>query len=152
MPAGRPSIYSEKVADKICNKIADGEGLITICAADDMPAKTTVFRWLESKPEFRDKYARAREDQAEVHADEIITIADTEEDVNRAKVRIDARKWTASKLRPKKYGSFQQVEMTGETRTTHSLDENMEQAVSSVCELFKAISAGSRNPKGDAGN
>lgn len=148
---GRPSKYSDKVANTICERIAEGEGLITICAAEDMPSKTTVFRWLEEKPEFRDKYTRAREDQAEVHADEILTIADTEEDVNRAKVRIDARKWTASKLRPKKYGSYQQIDMTGETKTTHSLDENMEQAVTSVCELFKAISAGSMRTKGDTG-
>ncbi len=50
------------------------------------------------------RYARAREEQADFYADEIITIADTEPDAAIARVRIDARKWTASKLRPKVYG------------------------------------------------
>lgn len=150
--AGRPSKYSEKLAGEICERIAEGEGLVTICKGEGMPNISTIFRWLESKPGFCDRYARAREEQAEVHADEILSIADTEEDVNRAKVRIDARKWTASKLRPKKYGNYQQVDMTGETKTTHTLDENMEQAVTSVCELFKSISAGKRGTAGDAGD
>lgn len=136
----RPSSYTDKKADAICQRLMQGEGLITICKDDDMPSTVTVFNWLDKYPEFFNKYVRAREIQAEIQADEILYISDTEEDVNRAKVKIDARKWTASKLKPKKYGSFQQVEMTSTNHTTHSLDpETAEQAVESVKEFIRSF-------------
>ncbi len=58
-------------------------------------------------------YASAREHQAEHFVDEIVTIADTEENPTRARVRIDARKWAAVKLAPKKYGDKAEIQMTG---------------------------------------
>jgi hypothetical protein len=89
-----------------------------------MPDKATVFRWLAQNEGFRDQYARAREAQADALFDEMLDIADdgsndwmerkredgsTEEVLNhehiqRSKLRIDARKWMAGKLRPKVYG------------------------------------------------
>jgi len=88
-----------------------------------MPAMGTVFRWL-ADPEhtrFREQYAMAREVQAETMADEIVTIADgsglgVEERVAlsaRDRLRVDSRKWVASKLLPKKYGDKIQQEVTG---------------------------------------
>jgi hypothetical protein len=62
------------------------------------------MRWLGENAHFRERYARARECQAEVFADSITLIADGEGDPNDKRVRIDARKWIASKLLPKKYG------------------------------------------------
>ena len=70
-----------------------------------MPAKTTVFRWLSENPEFQDQYARAREFQASAWEDDILSIADDEdEDPQSRKIRIDARKWIMAKAAPKKYG------------------------------------------------
>lgn len=107
----------------ICNRIAAGESLRAICASDDMPGKSTVFEWLAADDEFRQRYASARELQADTYADEIVNIADTplmgEKTVIKAdgsvettksdmiehrRLQVDARKWVASKLRPKKYG------------------------------------------------
>ena len=91
----------------------------------------TVFRWLDECPLFREKYAKARETQAEKFADEIVAIADEAEvtsvvtpdgvvdfkldatAVARNRLRVDARKWVASKLLPKKYGDKVQQEVTG---------------------------------------
>lgn len=101
---GRPSGYSEEVAGTICQEIMEGKSLRTICAGKDMPSASTVYAWLGQSPEFQDMYARAREIQADVLADEILEIADADLDPNRARVMIDARKWLAGKLRPKKYG------------------------------------------------
>lgn len=123
----RPSEFSDKVADKICERLADGESLRTICCDPKLPAQSTVFRWLGNEDErfnaFREQYARAREAQADALFDEILVIADTQERgqkrttkpdgtvetveadmIEHRKVRIDARKWMAGKLRPKKYG------------------------------------------------
>lgn len=122
--AGRPSIYSEQLVDTICSRLAEGESLRKICQDDDMPGRQTVLSWLDDDryAEFRAKYARAREAQADHLAAEIVEIADTpqvgvktvtkesgiettEGDmVEHRKLRILARQWYAAKLAPKKYG------------------------------------------------
>jgi len=103
--SGRPSDYTQAIADHICEQLAEGISLRKICLAEDMPGKSTVFRWLWANIEFRDQYERAREAQADTLADEITDIADDAEgDPQRDKLRVDARKWVASKLKPKKYG------------------------------------------------
>lgn len=109
----RPSDYSEETAYKICEQLADGMSLRKICAQDGMPDKTTVRRWLQQQDGFRTQYAQAREDQADHWADEIIDIADEAEDAALAKVRVDARKWVACKLKPKAYGDKVLNEHTG---------------------------------------
>jgi hypothetical protein len=84
-----------------------------------LPAQSTVYDWLLRQPAFAEQYARAREEQADTNADEILEIADEmppkfTDDKGRVyldqtyilwqKQRIEARKWTAMKLKPKKYG------------------------------------------------
>jgi hypothetical protein len=115
--------YSDALAEKICDLLADGLSLREICRQEDMPNKSNVLRWLKNNETFRDQYARAREDQADAFADEIIEIADdasndwmerndddnegwqaNHDHINRSRLRIDSRKWAASKLAPKKYG------------------------------------------------
>lgn len=139
-PVGRPSEYSQQVADIICERLSEGESLRSICLEETMPNKATVFRWLGVREEFSDQYARAREEQAEALADEIVEIADEEgtmikrskhggnaEDnadeeievvfdptaVARNRLRVEARKWVAAKLKPKKYGEKVTQELTG---------------------------------------
>lgn len=120
----RPSDYTLEIAMTICERLVEGESLRAICREDAMPGLSTVFRWLESHEPFREQYARAREMQAEGFADELTEIADdarndwmeralkggeTEkvidsEHITRSRLRVDTRKWIASKLLPKKYG------------------------------------------------
>jgi hypothetical protein len=124
---GRPSSFTQHIADLICVRIAEGESLRKICEDDEMPDRVTIYRWLQAFPEFCNHYTRAREDQADTLADEIIAIADEQPEVIAVldkhgaliehkldnaflqwqKNRIDARKWTAMKLKPKKYGDRQ---------------------------------------------
>lgn len=119
---GRPSDFTQEIAEEICSRIAKGESLRSICAGDDqtaegyMPHRSTVMRWLGENETFRDQYARAREAQADHFVEEIIEIADqpnirttadgetVASDPQRDRLRVDARKWVASKLAPKKYG------------------------------------------------
>lgn len=119
-PAGPPTTFTQEIADLICEALAEGHSLRSICAADDMPAKSTVFKWLSEQPAFSDQYARAREAQADALFDDILEIADdgrndsyldddgnrrTDHDViARSKLRVEARKWMAAKLRPRVYG------------------------------------------------
>lgn len=120
----RPSKYSQQLADAICDLLVDGKSLRTICSTAKMPSRSTVIRWLAENEVFRNQYARARELQADTLAEEILDIADkavlgerlkkdgkgkvlerqTGDMVERSKLMIDARKWYAGKLQPKKYG------------------------------------------------
>ena len=119
---GRHSEYNTEMADRICERIANGESLRKICDDEDMPNKSTVFRWLASSDEFSDQYARARETQADSLFDEVLAIADqydsaadtlNPDHINRARLRIDARKWMAGKLRPKVYGDKLDLDLGG---------------------------------------
>lgn len=107
---GRPSTFTAETANRICSELADGNSLMTICAATDMPSRETVYKWLGKRERFADDYARARDKQADHFAAEIIDIADTEKDSAKARNRIDARKWYAGKVRPRSYGDKQQIE------------------------------------------
>ncbi len=116
---GRPSLYTDKLAAKICWRLAEGESLRAICADKAMPGLSTVMGWLfDDKHEgFPAQDARAREAQAELRADEIVDIADgvehgASEAVQAARLRVDARKWIAAKLLPKRYGD--KVQHTGD--------------------------------------
>lgn len=109
----------------ICERIANGESLRQILDSDELPASSTVFVWLSEDKAFSEQYARAREAQADALFDDILTIADdgrndwmerknadgenigwqeNGEALRRSQLRVDARKWMAGKLRPKKYG------------------------------------------------
>lgn len=116
----RQSSYNQETVDKVCEKLAEGHSLRSICRSDDsMPNMSTIFRWLDENAEFASKYARARQVQADVLFDELVDIADDgsndwmtrngyrvedSEVTKRSQLRIETRKWVASKLLPKKYG------------------------------------------------
>jgi hypothetical protein len=133
---GRPTIYSEAIADEICDRLVAGESLRRICRRAAMPGASTVFRWLadDANAAFRERYTLAREAQADTLADEAVYIADTpkmgvevttkeviitvgeaeipaiEKKTKRGdmlghrRLQVDARKWFAAKLNPRKYG------------------------------------------------
>ena len=118
MALGRPSLYSPEIAAEICRRIADGESLNTICKDEHMPSTVTVFSWLKNSAQtnFLNNYNIAREMQAEGYAEEIVGIADDDsgddgnDSVQRSRLKVDARKWVASKLLPKKYGEFHKID------------------------------------------
>lgn len=104
-----------------------------ICKLPGMPDRHTVIRWLLTREEFRAQYAQAREAQADALFEEVVEIADdgrndwmarqdagdrelyelNGEHVQRSRLRVDARKWAAGKLAPKKYGDKVLAEVSG---------------------------------------
>lgn len=122
---GRKSEFTEEMADLICERLAEGESLRAICRDDAMPSAVTVFKWLSQNADFAKRYAHAREMQAEAMADQILEIADEtafdtvmgengpkadNEWIARSRLRVDARKWLAAKMAPKKYGEKVELE------------------------------------------
>lgn len=150
MPGGRPTDYSQELVDAICERIADGESLRSICSEDAMPNRATVFRWLSIHKEFSDQYTKAKDEQAETLFDEILDIADdgrndymessddegglafklNGEHIQRSRLRIDARKWMAGKLRPKKYGEKVELEHSG--HVSHSITEMTDEELAAI--------------------
>ena len=128
---GRPTDYTLELSDLMCERLSCGESMRSISRDDSMPALATIFRWLREKPEFKEQYAIAKEASADALADDMLDIADNEagrqakdEDGNaitiidsasvaHARLRVDTRKWAASKLKPKKYGDKVSQELTG---------------------------------------
>ena len=116
---GRPSDYTTEIAEKICEEIATGRHLHIICEENDWaPSERAVHRWLVKYEEFRQMYAHARERQQEVFAAQVILIADTESDTAKARNMMDARKWYASKVAPKKWGDKIEIDAKVETTGT----------------------------------
>jgi hypothetical protein len=137
MAGGRPELYSNELAIKICTEIASTTlGLKSLCKLhEDFPSHGTIFKWLAENKEFLDLYTRAKEMQAENIADEMLEIADdgsndlmtvvkgdssyeieNKEVTSRSKLRIETRKWISAKLLPKKYGDRiqQDINLKGE--------------------------------------
>ena len=116
---GRPSEYTQEIANIICDRLSDGKSLKSICEMEDMPSKVTVYNWLDSNKEFLNKYTRAKEDSSDALADDIQDIADKVLDgtysPNAARVAMDGKKWIAAKLKPKKYGDKLDVTTNGES-------------------------------------
>lgn len=104
---------TQELEDRIFLEIAEGKSLVKVCEEKDMPSRETVRRWIRDDEDFCGNYVRAREEQADFYADEIIEIADTEPDTQKARLRIDARKWVASKLKSKSYGDKVTQEHSG---------------------------------------
>jgi hypothetical protein len=106
MAAGRPTDYTPELGDLICEEIARKKPLARVCdESEDMPSARTVYRWLREHEEFCQNYTRAKEDQADYLAEETLEIADREDiDPADKRIRVDTRKWLASKFKPKKYG------------------------------------------------
>ena len=101
---GRPSDFTPEAANEICERLSKGESLRLICEEDGKPNRSTVQRWLATNEAFRVQYAHARDQQAEWYAERIVDDAMTATDAAIGRLRMDALKWAASKLAPKKYG------------------------------------------------
>lgn len=144
------SIYTEDLAERICELIATSSKSMKVICTECGCEVATVLCWLSEghrnyREEFAKMYARAKEMQAEFMAEEIIEIADdssqdlegyneygkpieNKEFVNRSRLRVDARKWAASKLKPKKFGDKIDVTSAGKELQATSVIITKEEA------------------------
>lgn len=117
--------YSDKerkdITETICNEISNGRSLrYVLDKVPHMPNRTTFLRWVENDESIRNQYTRACEARAERIFEDVLIIADSQDEdiiqledgrevvnhdaINRARLRIDSRKWMLGKMQPKKYG------------------------------------------------
>lgn len=105
--------FDQKLFDRICERIAEGESLIAICKTKDYPVKRTVLRWVAKDETLAAQYAEAQNMRADHYFDQIIDIADKGSDPAKTRVQVDARKWVLARMNPKKYGDKFTQELTG---------------------------------------
>jgi hypothetical protein len=138
--------FSQELFDEICVRIAEGESLRKICKDEKMPALVNVWRWLNDNEALSKQYARAREEQAETFVDEILDIADNNKDdtfldedgkliinqevIARSRLRVDSRKWIASKLKPKRFGDYTKIQ--AEVKDTSSTSSWLGEVLSEI--------------------
>ena len=109
---GRPSTFTEEMGNLICERLTEGTSLRKLCKEPEFPNASTVYVWLDRFPSFAEQYTRAREAATEDMLEAILEIADDPKiDVQDKRVRIDTRKWAMGKLKPKKYGDKQTVDV-----------------------------------------
>lgn len=122
---GRPSKYTQEIADEMCAQLSVGVSLRTVCKAERMPSVVTVFAWFREHPDFLKQYARAKEESADAMAEEILDLSDGAISVIKGgaekkssayaqavRLQVDTRKWIMSKMKPKKYG--EKVDLTSD--------------------------------------
>jgi hypothetical protein len=136
MPGGRSCEYTQELADKICGELAQGKSLRTVCKAESMPCVATVFSWMRKYPQFMKQYEISKAESADYLAEDTLDIADdgsndwmatndpenpgyrvNGEAIARSRLRVDTRKWIASKLKPKKYGEKLDIAHSGSIET-----------------------------------
>lgn len=106
--------YTEKIGEKICTEIARGRSLVSLCKEMHLYYEK-VTGWMNENPSFAERYARARDAQADYLAEEVLDIAANKKlDNETRRLMIDTRKWYAGKVRPKKYSDKQVIEHTGD--------------------------------------
>lgn len=150
---GAPTTFTQHIANVICMRIAEGESLREIVKTEGMPDRTTVYDWLLRHEDFAHQYTRAREEQADTLADEILAIADEDPEVDYIRdkhgnvidikidsgyvayqrQRIDSRKWIAMKLKPKKYAD--NIKLSGDAENPLEVGTTMLDAFVKKLEL-----------------
>lgn len=128
--------YSPALAEAVCDCIAGGGRLMWFaggkgtsagntckpcqnlegdppCRGHDRPTRKSIYQWLATHEEFRIVWDAAQRVRADYFVEEMVDIADTDTDPSRARVRIETRRWIASKLNANAYGDKQTVEHTG---------------------------------------
>jgi len=136
---GRQSMYTDELAQAICDKIAVcTDSLKDILASNpEWPCSETIYTWIYKNKQFSEMYARAKRAQAQRMVEELDQIANDklyyEDDKGNKRVDsgysqsqrliADTRKWIACKLIPKVYGDKQQIEQTVTVKHEDALKE-----------------------------
>ncbi len=122
----RPSSRTETIIERIETGFRNGLHLGGICSPDDMPNRTTVWRWEGQDVELCNRLARARQAGAAAlveQADNLLAAA-TRDDIQVIRERVHHLRWRAARLDPGKFGDKTQVAISGEVGHIHKLSDD----------------------------
>ncbi len=150
---GQPTKYTPELAASICERMAGGESLASICAGENMPGRTTVVGWQGQHDGFSTMFARARIAYADAIFDEAMEIADDSsgdwttkrkggeevravdhENIQRARLRVETRMKAVAKINPGKYGDKLDLNMSGEINVSQLSDAKLNERIIGLLE------------------
>jgi len=129
----------EQIFERVIEDVYRGRSLQSLIEDDHRVRSYEDFlRWVKREPTRHERFKEAQEMRTEFLAGEILEIADgveaidanSNDTVNRDKLRIDTRKWLMSAHNRKRYGETKQIELGG----TISITEALAQAQARVIE------------------
>ena len=129
----------EQIFERVVEDIYRGRSLQSLIEDDHRVVSYEDFlRWIKRDPQRHERFKEAQEMRTEFMAGEILEIADgveavdpqSNDTVNRDKLRIDTRKWLMGAHNKKRYGETKQIELGG----TISITEALAQAQARVIE------------------
>ena len=148
--AKRPTreVYTDKIADEILDRLADGITLTNICEDNHLPSRITVWRWTQGRngapEEFRGRYLEARQAQADKFFDEIMRVAletmarPSNDRTNANRLYVDTVKWSLAKMRPNVYGDQARIHLGADAEAPPVKTANVHVDLSSFDESEKA--------------
>lgn len=156
MARGKWKPYDPDVAAQICELVSNGKSIVECAQVKGIPSRNVIYKWLDESEDFRDRYARARKERADLLADEIINLADGAEDhfgydteafdpakarlrLDAARLKIDTRKWAASKMDPKTYGDSKTIK--GDEKEPLVVDLNVTPAKEAFLAAISEVAA-----------
>jgi hypothetical protein len=126
--------------EQIVILITQGKSISKACKEVGI-ATSSYMLWLSRSEQYARDHARAMESRADVIFEEIIEIADSTEDdiimsdegkpitnhnvIQRDRLRVDARKWIAAKMNPKKYSDKYSVDHTTKGESISSIERTI---------------------------
>jgi hypothetical protein len=126
----RPVAFTEELFIKLLDRLAQGETLVAICADQTMPTRQSLFQKLYKDENARELYYAAREMQMEAMAEEILELSDNAENdwstddrgrrvanndvLQRARLKVDTRKFIMAKMAPRRFGEKNFTEVSGD--------------------------------------
>jgi len=99
---GRPEKYKPELLKELIAQMVDGQSLKQICDAAGLVYRV-IWGRIQADEGLSLLYARARQDYIHARVASMDTIAMTEPDVQRARLRCDNIKWEAARVLPKDY-------------------------------------------------
>ena len=118
-------MVNQETIQKVRNAIkqyAEYGSLALVCEMNDIGV-TALFKVRAEVPLVDQEYKVARMVRADVLADEITEIADTELNPHRARIRCDARRWACSVFNRQVYGDKIDMTIDGRVDLTVALNE-----------------------------
>ena len=128
----------EIILNNIFTEIINGRAVRNVLKDEGMPDVTTFYNWIDTNEDKSKQYARACEARADKIFDDILDISDSYENdviknadgievvnynvIQRDRLRVDSRKWIASKLNPKKYGDKNTTTLEGGDKPIHIIN------------------------------
>lgn len=137
----------DKLWPEILRDIGNGSSLTKAINKPGYPTYDSVQKYMRSHPEIKRLYDDAVEIRADYLAESLIDLSDAPIPldldgpqlsawINQLKIKIDTRKWTAAKLRPKTWGEKMDVNITHtQISITQALREAESRLIDNVSDI-----------------